>query len=130
MTDLVTELAALVEKVEKSRGTFSIETGRLASLGHFVSEHIGKILKWKADLDAAEARIAELEDVVKAYQRVLFPITMTLAERECVDDPANDSDILFSFMGSGASDRVTVGEFRAADTRARTALGENRDADR
>lgn len=51
---------------------------------------------------------------LKEMKRVLFPIFMSLAERDLIEDPVPDDAVLFSFMGSGASDYVTVGEYRKA----------------
>lgn len=66
--------------------------------------------------------VAALVEAVSAYRRLLLPIYMSLAEREMVDEPLSDDAVLFSFMGSGASDHSTVGDFRKADELALAAL--------
>lgn len=71
---------------------------------------------------AIAEREAELVGAISAYHRLLFPISMSLAEREMIDEPLSDDAVLFSFMGSGASDHTTVGEFRKADALASAAL--------
>jgi hypothetical protein len=70
---------------------------------------------------ASDARIAELEAKVKrlegalgSVRRLLLPVTMTLAEHECIDEPLPRDAVILSFMGSGASDHVTVGEYEDA----------------
>lgn len=68
------------------------------------------------------ARIAALEGAVTALCRVLGPVGMTLAERECIDEPLPREAVILSFMGSGASDQVTVGEYEDAMREARAAF--------
>ncbi len=63
-----------------------------------------------------------LLEALSAYRRVMLPIAMTLAQNELCNEPSADDAVLFSFMGSGASDQVTVGEYRKADELARTAI--------
>jgi hypothetical protein len=63
-----------------------------------------------------------LLEALHGLRRVLLPVHMTLAEREIADDPVPDDAVLFSFMGSGCSDRSTVGEFNAADKAALAAI--------
>lgn len=72
----------------------------------------------------ALARIEALEAAVEKLLRCLMPVTMGLAQAECVDEPLADGSVVLSFMGSGASDQVTAGEVRAAIDAARAALGE------
>jgi hypothetical protein len=71
---------------------------------------------------AKDAELAEARAAIRALCRVLGPVNMTLAERECIDEPLPREDVIFSFMGSGASDHVTVGEFEDAMKLARQAL--------
>lgn len=66
--------------------------------------------------------VNDLAEALMAYRRLLLPIDMTLAERDMTDEPLDDGAILFSFMGSGASDHVTIGEYRAVRERAAAAL--------
>ena len=47
-------------------------------------------------------------------RRCLLPVWMGIAECELVGEPLADSAVVLSFMGSGASDRVTAGEVREA----------------
>jgi len=68
-----------------------------------------------------------LVEAARGIVRALLPINMTLAERELVDDPLPDPAVLFSFMGSGASDHVTVGEYRAAKDALSAALSQYED---
>lgn len=69
-------------------------------------------------LDAYDQRGRDACAVIKRMARLLLPATMHLAQVELVaetdDEKPKDDDILFHFMGSGASDTVTVGEYRAA----------------
>jgi hypothetical protein len=58
--------------------------------------------------------IRRQKEHLRAFYRSLNPIWMTIAERELVDDPIPPDAFLFTFMGSGASDNSTVGEFLAA----------------
>lgn len=64
-----------------------------------------------------------LKKAATGLSRVLLPIHMQLAERDLIEDPVADDVTLFSFMGSGASDRVTVGEYRKAMAALDVALG-------
>lgn len=47
-------------------------------------------------------------------RRCLLPVWLGMAEAEMVGEPLSDDAVVLSFMGSGASDRVTAGEIRAA----------------
>lgn len=87
--------------------------------------------KENPDLCLLSERLSDLATALDAYRRALLPVVMTLAEREMVDDPVPSDAVLFSFMGSGASDHVTVGEFQKAEAlaievlRARNTLSDN-----
>jgi hypothetical protein len=65
-------------------------------------------------LDAYDERGREAEAAIAALTRLMLPTVMALAEGELVGEPAKDDDMVFHFMGSGASDMVTVGQFRNA----------------
>jgi hypothetical protein len=54
--------------------------------------------------------------------RCLLPIQMALIERELADDSLPRDAVLFSHMGSGCSDSVTVGEYQDAAEAARAAI--------
>jgi len=75
-----------------------------------------------ARITALEAREAELVGALGKLQRVLLPVEMTLAQQECIDEPVPDSAVILSFMGSGASDSVTAGEYREAINTARALI--------
>lgn len=66
--------------------------------------------------------LGKLEGALKAFYRLLLPIHMSLAERELIEEPLPDTAVLFSFMGSGASDQATVGDYREAMRLADAAL--------
>jgi hypothetical protein len=48
------------------------------------------------------------------FYRSLNPVWMTFAEREMIEEPIPPEAMLFTFMGSGASDNTTAGDFLAA----------------
>lgn len=77
-----------------------------------------------AELTRLRAEIARKDEALRAYGRLLLPVAMTIAERDMCDTPLADEATLFSFMGSGASDSTTVGDFRKAEELARSALKE------
>jgi hypothetical protein len=56
--------------------------------------------------------IEQLRETVRKFRRLLNPVWMSLAEMAMVGEPLSDDYKLFTFMGSGASDMSTVGEFR------------------
>lgn len=76
------------------------------------------------NLPALLARIEALEKALEKLDRILLPIVMTLAQRELVNNPVPDDAIILHFMGSGASDQVTAGEFREARAAARAILSD------
>lgn len=67
-------------------------------------------------------RVERLEEALKLVHRLFLPIHMQLAEAELCDEFVSDGTVLFSFMGSGASDHVTVGDYRKAIESVRSAL--------
>jgi len=52
--------------------------------------------------------------VLPQLVRLLFPVELVLAQAAAVDEPIPDDAVVLSFMGSGASDRVTAGDVRIA----------------
>jgi hypothetical protein len=68
------------------------------------------------------AAAPELFEALVGISRVLLPINMILAQAECVDEPLADDAVLLSFMGSGASDHVTAGEYRVAAAKLNAAI--------
>lgn len=70
----------------------------------------------------AATTITELVSALEGMLRIVLPVEMGLAQAECVDEPVPDDKTVLSFMGSGASDRVTAGEYRAAVSDARATL--------
>ena len=44
--------------------------------------------------------------------RILAFFSMLEAHHELTDDPLEDTTVVLSFMGSGASDQLTMGDFR------------------
>jgi len=82
-----------------------------------LSEALGIELK-KPYVPPAEANqppeVEELQQQIAAFKRFTLPLFMSLAEREIAGDPVPDDAILFSFMGSGASDQTTVAHFKKA----------------
>ena len=76
----------------------------------------------------ALAVMREAEAVIQAFSRILGPVYMTLAQQECIDEPLPREAVILSFMGSGASDNVTVGEVEDASNNARTTLANLRAA--
>ena len=74
----------------------------------------------------SQATIDELVGALRGMLRIVLPIDMGLAQAECVDEPVADDKVVLSFMGSGASDRVTAGEYRAAVSDARTILSRHK----
>lgn len=66
-------------------------------------------------IETQYARLVEARGVVNGLARLLLPIHMTLAQEELANDaPVPDAVAVLHFMGSGASDIVSAGEFRAA----------------
>jgi hypothetical protein len=65
-------------------------------------------------LDAYDERGREAEAAILALKRNMLPAFMMLAECELTGEPLDDERVVYHFMGSGASDMVTVGQFRAA----------------
>ncbi|MGE8453035.1 MAG: hypothetical protein ACN6OP_20925 [Pseudomonadales bacterium] len=56
----------------------------------------------------------EATKLVKATEGVALWWSMYEAQRECIEEePYKDDQAVLSFMGSGASTQVTVGELRA-----------------
>jgi hypothetical protein len=70
--------------------------------------------------------LTDLTDALSQLRRVLLPIEMQLAQAQLCRDAVADDAVLFSFMGSGASDHVTVGEFRRASAACDAALASAR----
>lgn len=68
----------------------------------------------------------ELVGAISKLGRVLLPIDLGLAQAELVGEPVPDSAVVLHFMGSGASDQVTAGEYRAAIAAATTAVARTR----
>lgn len=77
---------------------------------------LDELIAWAeaAQPAASEARVKEALDAAKGLAQVLLPIHMQLCEAEMLGEPVPDAATLFSFMGSGASDHSTVGEYRSA----------------
>lgn len=76
----------------------------------------------QALIESQQATINELVEAMHGLRRIMLPMHMTMAEAECVDEPIPDDAVFLSFMGSGASDQVTAGEFRRANDAAGNAL--------
>jgi hypothetical protein len=64
----------------------------------------------------------KLREALEKMSRCLLPVTMGLAEAELIGEPPADDAVVLSFMGSGASDRVTVKDINDAFASAREAL--------
>lgn len=77
-------------------------------------------------LDAYDAISRDALNVIGKLTRLLLPTQMMLAEFELLGEPVAGDKTLFSFMGSGASDMVTVGEFREAIALAGAYMGKYR----
>lgn len=75
-----------------------------------------------ARIEAQSREIEGLREAIDKLSRCLVPVTMGLAQAECVDEPIPDACVVLSFMGSGASDAVTAGEVREALEAAGAAL--------
>ena len=67
------------------------------------------------EIAAFKQRVAEL-------LRLFLPVEMSLAEMEMVAEKAQDEAVILSFMGSGASDSVTYGEYRRVTDAAKALL--------
>lgn len=67
-------------------------------------------------------QLAEVREALAAINRVLLPIDMQFAQAECIDEPIPDEAVVLHFMGSGASDQVTAGEYRASKDAIRRSL--------
>lgn len=85
------------------------------------------VAKWMAAANPSTIlslidRVERLEEALKLVHRLFLPIHMQLAEAELCDEFVSDGTVLFSFMGSGASDHVTVGDYRKAIESVRSAL--------
>ena len=80
------------------------------------------ILSLLSELDRLRSSNEAMRKALAGSHRLFLPIFMRLAEAELVGEPVKDETVLFSFMGSGASDHVTVGDFRKAHEAARSAL--------
>jgi len=94
--------------------------------GEDANEHAEAAFMADLRLIVAAARERDgLREAASGLMRLLMPIHMTLAEREMVDDPVPDTTVILSFMGSGASDMVTAGDFRRATEAARQSLAPN-----
>ena len=65
------------------------------------------------DLDAARVENARLHAENGNLRRLLLPVWMAIAERDMMEEPLADTAVVFSFMGSGASDNVTVADIRS-----------------
>ena len=70
-------------------------------------------------------RNARLVEGLGGLLRLFLPIDMQIAQAEMVEQPVDQNAVLFCFMGSGASDYVTVGEYLAATASARTLIEVN-----
>ena len=75
-------------------------------------------------VDSLRSSNEAMREALAGSHRLFLPIFMHLAEADLAGEPIKDEAVLFSFMGSGASDHVTVGEFRKALDAARAALNE------
>lgn len=71
---------------------------------------------------ATSLTIAEACETIRALKRLMLPAFMALAEGELLGEPEDPNAVVYHFMGSGASDMVTVGQFRAAMFRANAFL--------
>lgn len=69
-----------------------------------------------------ETDIQHAVRVISDLKRLMLPAFMSLAEAELVDEPVPDEAVVYHFMGSGASDSVTAGEFRKVLKAANTFL--------
>lgn len=83
----------------------------------------------RADLVAGElarlrADLAKAVEAIHKLRRVLTPTAMELAYAELAENSPPSGAVLFSFMGGGCSDFVTVAEFQEADEIARAILSE------
>jgi len=65
-------------------------------------------------------QLAAAREGLGGLLRLFLPIDMQTAQAEMAEHPVDPNAVLFSFMGSGASDHVTVGEYLAATDSART----------
>ena len=103
-------------------GDYTPKEGERILIEDAVSGAVGPLI------DAARALLDQNEKMRKALEdahRIFMPTIMSLAEIELVDEPVKDDAVLFSFMGSGASDFVTVGEFRKALNSISAAISED-----
>lgn len=75
-------------------------------------------------IDPAGETVGRLVAAVEQLARCLLPVHMTLVERDLIEEPVADDAVVLSFMGSGASDRVTAGEVRSALAAAEAALAD------
>lgn len=68
--------------------------------------------------------LEEAHKLLKASEGIALWWSMYEAQRECIEEePYKDDQAVLSFMGSGASTQVTVGELRALIS-SRNALAE------
>jgi len=81
-----------------------------------------QLVSWA--LEEASHHLNEMRETLHQLLRIFLPIDMQMGQIEMAGEPAPDDAILFSFMGSGASDHVTVGEYRKARSFALAALRE------
>jgi hypothetical protein len=69
-----------------------------------------------------EARVEALTGALKKHRRLLMPLAMELAQAEVAGQSLGPETVLFSFMGSGASDQVTLEMFLDAEDASRATL--------
>lgn len=56
--------------------------------------------------------VLELRQTIAKFKRLLNPVWMSMVENTMAGEPVADDRFIFTFMGSGASDNSTFGEFR------------------
>jgi hypothetical protein len=66
--------------------------------------------------------VEALTGALKKHRRLLMPLAMELAQAEVAGQSLGPETVLFSFMGSGASDQVTLEMFLDAEEASRATL--------
>jgi len=100
---------------------YLVDMGDTDAEQNWPEAHANAIAAWniRAGQSASDAGLLE---ALGGLMRCLLPVHMALMQRELVDDPLPREAVLFSHMGSGCSDSVTVGEYQDATEAARAAI--------
>jgi hypothetical protein len=87
-----------------------------------VQKLVAEVLRLTEANAALAEELARMRAAVGKLRRVLMPVAMELHQAQLAGQELQPDTVLFSFMGSGASDQVTLEMFLEAEEASRAAL--------